>query len=91
MSTSSYSRKIKETRRQVILVPLNVAYLLTLIANYQFRTKASLAEDIWRAGLRDYLGVHDEELEELIARPLPRGSKPSTDRYKLVAALLGDA
>lgn len=79
----------RETRRQVIQVPLNVSHLLTLMANYQVRTKAALAEDIWLAGLCAYLGVSREDLEELVAAPLPRGSMvPQTPR-ELTKALLG--
>lgn len=87
MATNTQKRN-PDMKRQVLYVPLNVCQLLTLVANYQFRTKGSLAEDIWRAGLCAHLGLRPEDIDTLIAHPLPRGTQPSEDMRGLVDQLL---
>jgi hypothetical protein len=93
MAADTQKRKLenRDTHRVVVRVPLNVSYLLTLIANYQLRTKASLADEVWCAGLQQLLGLNEKDLETLLARPLPRGTQPPEDVSLLVNALLRDA
>jgi hypothetical protein len=87
MATNTQKRN-PDTKRQVLYVPLNVCQLLTLVANYQFRTKGSLAEEIWRAGLCAHLGLRQEDIDTLIARPLLRGTQPPERLNELVQALI---
>jgi len=76
-----------ETRRVVVKVPVDMSFLLDLVARYQCATKKDLHERIWRAGVQSYLGVDQDDVD--VASPLPRGTQPPKDVHKLVEAILG--
>lgn len=74
-------------KRIVVSVPVEVGFLLDLIARYRSVTKKSVHEEIWRAGVRAHLGVDVDDIDA--PSPLPRGAAVPGDIKKLTAELLG--
>jgi hypothetical protein len=76
--------------RVVVRISPELQFLLSVMAQHLLCHKKKLHDDIWAAGIKAYLGVTEEDLDEATVASLPRGTQPPRDPKRLVRVLLGE-
>lgn len=78
-------------KRVLVWAPTGLGYLMNLVAEYQFRARSDLYDEIFKAGLHAYLGLSEEDVKDLTPTPLRFGAVPPEDPKELVDKLIGRA
>jgi hypothetical protein len=74
--------------RVVVRLSTDMQFLLTLVAQHLRRNKKEIHDAIWAAGLKEVLGLCEEDLDDITITSLPRGVQPPRDTKRLVQALI---
>ena len=74
--------------RVVVHISPEMQFLLTQVAARMLWNKKTLHEHIWEAGVKNFLGIDEDQIQNATVTSLPRSVAATPDARRLVQMML---